>query len=375
MDKTADVSNELFASSIYDVLKEEGNLIMSPYSVSTVMAMVSAGARERTLHQIQEGLFFPSPDILRSGYQNIIQALRSVDNFTLEVANNIFAQKDSPVLPEFKQIMNEFFHADVQMVDFIGDAEEAAKMINHWVETKTRERITHIVDETMLSSLTRMVLVNAIYFRGYWKEAFNPNHTKVKEFKIDPSNRVMLPMMKQRGMFLWSSMKTLASNMLELPYKGDVVMQVLLPTAEHGLDDLEEKLKQNSVKKLFEESCNSTDVEVELPKFNLQSTIPLSKQLQQLGMKDMFNETIADFTGISGSKELFVSAVVQKAFITCDEEGSEAAATTAVMMDGFSAVANPPPARQFIVDQPFIFYLREKTTGMLLFMGRVNNPE
>jgi serpin B len=181
--------------------------------------------------------------------------------------------------------------------------------------------------------------------------------------------------MIQRDEFLWSSMESLDSTMVELPYNTtgchNIVMQILLPDDKDGLDEVEEKLGKTSLQEVFEKTCRETDVEIQLPKFKLEKTITLNKLLASLGMTDMFNDE-ADFTGITDKKGLFVSLVLQKNLIDVDEEGSVTATVTAVEM--VTCPAPSPPAKQFTVDHPFIFYLRDKTTKMLLFMGRVTNP-
>ena len=236
----------------------------------------------------------------------------------------------------------------------------------------TRDKIKHLIKKDMLSALTRLVLVNAIYFKGDWATKFDPKLTKEQDFSVSPSITVKASMMMQEKKFNWAYLETLASSMVELPYKGDrIVMQVLLPGERHGLGELEEKLENQNIQELFEKKSFVTKVNIQLPKFKLEQTIPLTEHLTNLGMKDMFSEGLADFSGIDGSKQLFVSNVVQKAFIEVNEEGSEAAAATAAVME---MKCMPAPPEQFVADHPFIFFLRDKTTGMLLFQGRVVNP-
>eukprot|EP00092_Neocalanus_flemingeri_P003991 GFUD01004297.1.p1 GENE.GFUD01004297.1~~GFUD01004297.1.p1 ORF type:complete len:458 (+),score=143.85 GFUD01004297.1:281-1654(+) len=370
--KSVAASNEQFSRKLYDVLKgEEGNLIMSPFSVSGVMAMVSAGAKGNTLQQIRSGLSFPSPTSLQLGYQDTIPALRSTDNFTLEAANTAFAMEGFSLLAQFQEILHRNFHANIQTVDF-GDSHRAARMINNWVENMTRDKIKNLIKADMLSALTRLVLVNAIYFKGDWAAKFDPQLTKKQDFSVSPTITVKMPMMMQEREFPWAYLDPLASTMVELPYKGDrIVMQVLLPEDRHGLGELEEKLNNYDVQELFAKASFETKVMVQLPKFKLEQRIPLTEHLITLGMKDMFTEGVADFSGIDGTRQLFISSVVQKAFIEVNEEGSEAAAATGAVLMFRSGAASP---RHFVADHPFIFYLRDKTTGMLLFQGRVVNP-
>jgi len=365
-------SNEEFSTKLYNLMRgEEGNLIMSPFSVSSVMAMLSAGAAENTLQQITAGLSFPSSSSLLLGYQDSIPALRSNENFTLEAANSIFAMKDFSVLSQYQEALHKSFHASIQTVDF-GDSHEAARMINNWVQKMTRDKIQHLIKADMLNELTRLVLVNAIYFKGDWAAKFNSQLTKDHDFTASPSLTVKVPMMSQEQKIQFAALEPLSSTMIELPYKGDrIVMQVLLPDERNGLEKLEEKLTKHKVQDLFDEASYETKVNIQLPKFKLEHRTSLTDYLTTLGMQDMFTGGVADFSGIDGTKQLYVSSVVQKAFIEVNEEGSEAAAATGavVMMRSM-----PAPPEQFVADHPFLFYLRDTTTGMLLFQGRVVNP-
>merc|ERR1711875_143361 len=322
--KSVAKSNDQFSKSFYDLLrKEEGNLIMSPFSVSGVMAMVSAGARGNTL----------------------------------EAANTVFAMKDFSVLPKYQELLHNSFHASIQNVDF-GDSELAARMINNWVGKMTMDKIKHLIKADMLNALTRLVLVNAIYFKGNWEAKFDQKLTKDQDFSATPSDTVTVKMMMQERKFQWAYLDSLSSSMVELPYKGNrIVMQILLPAERHALAEVEEKLKKNNVQELFEKESYQTKVNIQLPKFKLEKTIPLTAHLNSLGLKDMFSDGLADFSGIDGTKQLFVSEVVQKAFIEVNEEGSEAAAATGAVMMMRSM---PAPPEQFIADHPFIFFIRDK---------------
>jgi len=308
---------------------------------------------------------------LQLGYQDSIPALRSNDNFTLEAANSVFAMKDFSVLPQYQEALHSSFHASIQTVDF-GDSHGAARMINNWVQKMTRDKIQHLIKADMLNDLTRLVLVNAIYFKGDWAAKFDSKLTKDQDFAASPSLTVKVPMMRQEQKIQFANLEPLSSSMIELPYKGDrIVMQVLLPDESDGLEKLEEKLTKHKVQDLFEEARYETKVNIQMPKFKLEHRTSLTDHLTTLGMKDMFTGGVADFSGIDGTKQLYVSTVVQKAFIEVNEEGSEAAAATGAVMMMRSM---PAPPEQFVADHPFLFYLRDKTTGMLLFQGRVVNP-
>jgi serpin B len=246
-------------------------------------------------------------------------------------------------------------------------------LINDWVETVTREKIMDLIKPDMLNANTRLVLVNAIYFKGDWQKKFDPKFTSQEDFHLRDGSTKKVPMMQQTiDKAQFAILDSLGATMVELPYKGDrIVMQVLLPEAG-GLPQLEEKLRTaGDLLELWDDAKGTEKVKVTLPKFKLEQTIPLTKHLQALGMSDMFDYRKADFSAIDGTRGLYVSTVIQKAFIEVNEEGSEAAAATgAVMM--MRSMPSPPEA--FRADRPFLFFLRDKLTGMLLFQGRVEDP-
>ena len=369
--KSVTIGNEKFSIKLYHLLREKHeNFVFSPFSISAVMPMVSAGAREETLKQIEKGLFFTPSSILQAEYKNIIPAIRSTQDFTIQTANKMFVQKDFSILKEFQQILIKSFHTNIQDIDF-RDAQAAVNEINGWVEDVTRDIIKDLLQPYMVKDAS-LVLVNAIYFKSNWATKFDK--AQAKKFLISSSSSVEVPMMSKTDTVFIANLEGLSSSMVEMPYKGNrIVMQVLLPNTKFGLKDLEEKLKGFDINELFEKEKRKTSVRIGLPKFKLESTLPLNEELGKLGLKNMFSEFEADLSGITGTKELFVSAVIQKAFIEVNEEGTEAAAATAVVI-GFGRSGGGDEPIQFIADHPFIFYLRDKESGMLLFKGRVINP-
>ena len=369
------VSNEKFSCSIYNVMKkEQENLIMSPFSISCVVAMVSTGATGNTLQQIQSAFFFPSNHSLQLGYQQIIPAIRSTDNFIMETANTIFAMEDFSLLPEYEEILTRNFHSSIQRVDF-GDTVVAARMINNWVEEVTREKIKNLVTKKMLSPDTRMVLISAFYIKADWKTKFYHKRTTEEDFFVSPTIKVKSQMMKTKGDFLWANLETLACTMVELPYTGGrIVLQVLLPNEKHKIGEVEEKLMNHRIQELFQHASNYETVDIHLPKFKLEQTINLKNHLVTLGVKDMFVPGLADFSGIDGTSQLCVSRVLQKVSVEITEEGTEAAAATAVIIEK-ATCPKPSPSKQFVANHPFIFFMRDRTTGMLLFMGKMANPQ
>ena len=289
------------------------------------------------------------------------------------MANTIFGQVEIDILPAFRDTLINHFGASIQLTDF-SENQVAATMINKWVERVTREKIRDIIQPDLLDPLTKLVLVNAIYFMGEWSNKFNIRNTENLDFHLVDGSSVSAPMMSHTKNYQVAKIKNLDAAMIELPYKGErIVMQILLPKKTGGLRELEGKLKAEDLEDLFQEKKKEMKVELFLPRFKLEQTIPLASCLKQLGMENMFVEGQADFCGIDGSKDLFISAVIQKAAIVVTEEGSEAAAATGKVKCG----CLPPkevPAMEFRIDHPFLFFLRDSLTGMMLFQGRVENP-
>ena len=368
--------NTEFGGRLYNLLrKDSGNIIMSAFSVSAVMAMATSGASEETLAQMTSGMSFPSTEDMVIGYRDVIAAL-GTDNsdFTLEVANTIFGEEELDILPVFEETLVQHFGASIQKTNF-RNKKEAALLINNWVKEVTREKIRNIIQPDMLNSLSKLVLVNAIYFKGDWAEKFDPEWTENQEFHLAEGRTVGVPMMTHTKKYQMAKIENLDAGMIELPFKADrIVMQILLPNKAGGLRELEEKLRTEDLKTIFQEKKTKELVKLFLHRFKLEQTIPLTSLLQQLGMKDMFQKNRADFSGIDGSKDLFVSDVLQKAVIEVTEEGSEAAAVTACRVQKKGIPRKMKDPEEFRADHPFMFFLQDSLTGVTLFQGRVQDP-
>jgi len=320
---------------------------------------------------MKKTMHLPKADSLRAGYKDSIPALRTNENFTLDTANTAFLMKDFQVLEEFQTSLHENYHAAMSTVDF-AENEKAARMINDWVKSETREKITDLIPADSLNSMTRLVLVNAVYFKADWAAQFEKDHTGPETFWVAQTESKEVQMMSMMGLKMdIATLDQLECSMVELPYKGNrIVMQLILPNERTGVFDLETKLAEVDLQTLFSENKRNVKVDLSLPRFKLSHSLALSDSLQQMGMADMFSGK-ADLSGITGSQGLYVSSVVQKVFVEVNEEGSEAAAATGavVMMRSM-----PAPNKMFNVDHPFIFLIRDKLTGMVLFKGRVVDP-
>jgi len=254
-------------------------------------------------------------------------------------------------------------------VNFATDAEGARKTINAWVEKQTRDKIKDLIQPGVLDSLTRLVLTNAIYFKGDWASPFKKDGTKDGDFFAADGQKVAAPMMHQTGHFGYLDGGELQA--LEMPYKGDALsMVVLLPKAKDGLPALEKKLSATSAV-VWIAGLRKQQVQVAMPRFTTTAEFMLKETLSAMGMTDAFSDR-ADFSGMDGVKDLFISAVIHKAFVDVNEEGTEAAAATAVVM---KSTGMPAPPVEFRADHPFVFLIRDTRSGCILFVGRMANPK
>ena len=236
----------------------------------------------------------------------------------------------------------------------------------------TKDKIKDLIERGSINDLTRLILVNAIYFKGAWESPFNAKQTKKEQFFVSNNKIVMVDMMEKVKQFDFAELDIFQSKMAELPYKGDkIVIQIVLPNEKNGLAALETKMSEEDVSKMFKQKKRSTKLWVKMPKFKISQEAELSENLKNMGMSDMFEAGTADFSGIDGTRNLYVAFVKQKVFIEVNEEGSEAAAASGM---GMMMRSMPLPPEEFTVDHPFIFFIRDKLTGMLLFQGRISDP-
>ena len=368
-------ATEMFSRSLFKEMAKEktgdDNLLMSPYSASLVLSMATSGAGGDTKTEMMRGLRLPDTETAGSGWSQVIPALRSNENFTLESANAAFTMKDFDILASYRESLHNIFHSDISPVNF-GEPEEAAQTINSWVSDMTNKKIDKLIEKDMVNGNTRLVLVNALYFKGDWEKQFDKKNTAKDKFFLTSGEGVMADMMVQEAEIPYAVLDNIDSTIVELPYKGDrIVMQIVLPNEKSGLLGLEEKIDSVDIADIFKQHQRNTKVRVKMPKFKLSSSADLSDPLQAMGMARMFDANVADFSGIDGTKTLFVDFVKQEVAIEVNEEGSEAAAATGM---GMMMRSMPLPPEQFTVDHPFLFYIRDKLTGMLLFQGRIANP-
>jgi len=359
-----------FCVDLYTNLGEkEGNLFFSPYSLSTALGMTYAGARGNTAAEMAATLHFPAGDAVHPMLGALARHLdEDPGPCELHVANALWCQRDYRLLAEFLEVAENNYRARASQMDFVADAEGARRTINAWVEDQTKERIKDLIGPGVLDALTRLVLTNAIYFKGQWMAQFDESRTMDGEFRVSPMERVQAPLMRQSDRFGYR--ETDGLQILELPYAGaNLSMVVLLPREVDGLASLENGLTPAKLDEWLG-GLVKQEVAVTLPRFKLTSEFELGDVLARMGMPEAFTFE-ADFSGMSGSKDLYISAVLHKAFVDVNEEGTEAAAATAVVMRQKSAPVRP---KEFVADRPFIFLIRDVRSGAILFAGRLVDP-
>jgi serpin B len=363
-----------FAVEMYQVLVQSNdNLFFSPFSIFTALAMTWAGARENTAVQMAETLHFTEkPAQFHRAIGDLISQLNAVQKETdieLSIANAIWAQKGYQFLDEFFRIVQQSYQADLKQVDFSSAAESARQAINAWVEQQTNEKIKDLLPPKVLNALTRLVLVNAIYFKGFWDNQFKSRDTREMEFWLLTEVAVKVPMMHQEHQFGYWENDWL--QIMEMPYKEESLsLIVLLPKEKTGITDLEQKLNFENMM-AWQSRLRKRKVIVFFPKFKIESQFSLGQTLALMGMPDAFEPELADFSAMVGQKELYISAVIHKAFLEVNEEGTEAAAATGVVV-GVTSIAPSPPI--FKADHPFVFFIRDNKSQSILFLGRVLNP-
>ena len=366
--------NNQFAFDLYKRLagEESSNIFFSPYSVSTALAMTYAGARGNTEAQMADTLHFSLPQgDLHAAFGSVIGDLngRQGQGYQLNTANRLWGQQGYGFLPGFLDVTRQHYGAEMARVDFIGATEPTRQTINQWVEEQTQEKIKNLIPSGALTPLTRLVLTNAIYFKSDWKYQFDPEQTEYAPFWTTPDEQVNVSMMRQERELKYAALPTF--QVLELPYAGeDLSMLALLPNERDGLAKLESWLTAETLGQSAGQMA-SEKVSVSMPKFGMTQKFGLAPVLSSMGMSDAFDPTAADFSGMNGKRDLFISGVVHKAFINLDEEGTEAAAATGVVV-GTTSV--DPPIPEFDADHPFLFVIRDNRTESVLFMGRVTDP-
>lgn len=345
----------------------EANVFWSPFSVHTALAMIFEGARGDTRQEMANLLGLPSsPASERSTHVPSAWPDRtSGSGVRLAVANGLWVQDDFSMLPEYVDRVGEVYRAGLELLDFSADPEGARRRINLWVEEKTEEKIRDLLAPGTVTNLTRCILTNAIYFKGDWKTPFIPDRTRDRPFSLVDGTSVQVPTMSHTG--IYGTFTADGVTGLELEYKGgDLSFVVLVPGPESSLSALEEGLSPARISQWFQR-IQKGRVRIRLPKFLLTSNFSLADVLRDAGMKTAFSRS-ADFSGMTGGRDLAVQNVVHQAYCEVNEAGTEAAAATAGTMEILSI------SPVVTVDRPFLFLIRDRGRGTIFFLGRVVDP-
>lgn len=369
--------NNAFAFDLYRSLpSSDANRILSPFSISLALAMTYAGARSETESQLADVFHFSGQDVhpaFNALDLELAKRGKSAGNdsapLQLNIANAVWAEQTYPFRQEFLDTLALNYGAGMNLADFINNHEAEREEINHWVEKQTQEKIKDILAKGTLNPNTRMVLVNAIYFKADWLSEFDPNNTYDASFHLLDGSETQVKMM---GDF-FSSVPYLSGDgfqTIELPYAGETAAMTILVPDEGNFAAFESTLDAAKLNEILG-ALQPSSVQLGLPKFKFESQFSLPDQLAGMGMPSAFNPDLADFSGMTGNRDLFISDVIHKAFVAVDEKGTEAAAATIAIMELAMA---PASNISLTIDRPFIFLIRDTVSGQILFVGRVVNP-
>ena len=365
-------ANNKFTFDLYSELKksESGNIFYSPYSISAALTMTYEGAKGQTADEMKSVFHFPEISTLRPNFAAIYNDInKGVKDYELRTGNALWVQQDYPLLEDYTSRVEKYYGGKAANLDFVKETEKSRQTINSFIEEQTNNKIKDLIPSGLLNSLTRLVLTNAIYFKGTWEWEFDKSDTREQDFKITPNNVVktqMMYMKPEKARFNYADIDEL--QILELPYKGEEIsMLILLPT--ENSDAIETSLTVEKLKE-WKSKIQETKLDaIYLPKFEFKTKYTLNENLKALGMPTAFIEGKADFSGMTTAEKIWIDFVIHQAYVKVDEKGTEAAAATATGMAG-SAM----PRNVFRADHPFIFLIQEKDTGNILFLGKVVNP-
>ncbi|XP_075682817.1 serpin B6-like [Rhinoderma darwinii] len=388
-------SYNTFAVSMYKKLIEhdDKNIFFSPMSIASALTMIFPGTNGNTEFQManvlnfrkasgKQGCHSQTSDAIQ--IQNIPQVFdefstsinQSSDSYTMKTANRVFSEKSFQIIQQYSQLIEKYFQSEIQAVDFLQAAERSRKSINTWVEGQTDGKIKDILAPGSIDSLTKLVLVNAIYFKGNWEKKFPEENTEQRQFKMSKTKSKPVPMMFQKNKFNIFYIEELETKVLELPYvNNELSMIILLPDEikdnSTGLEQLEKELSYEKLKDWTNaDMMDKTEVEIYLPRILLEENYDLKSYLTEMGLGDLFNADKADLTGISDKGNFYVSEIFHKAFVEINEEGTEAAAATAAIMMNRML----PIVEKFHGDHPFLFLIKHNKTNTILFLGKFSSP-
>lgn len=371
--------NNTFAFDLHrQVRSGSENLFFSPYSISIALAMTYAGARDETAHEMAGAMqFYLANDSLHPAFNYLDQQLaargegsqgKDGEGFRLNVVNAIWGQKGYSFRPEYLDVLALNYGAGLRILDFENQPEPSRVTINDWVEDQTESRIKDLIPQGAIDTLTRLVLTNAVYFNAAWQSQFEESATSPGTFSLIDGNDVTVPMMRQTASFGYG--EGAGYQVVELPYDGGELSMVVLLPAEGQFEAFESSIDNEALLDAFDR-LQWTRLDLTMPKFKMETSFGLNDALAAMGMEQAFDPARADFSGMDGTQNLYITDVVHKAFVEVDETGTEAAAATAVIVGTESMPVDPVSVT---IDRPFLFLIRDIETNTILFLGRVMNP-
>ncbi len=369
--------NNAFAVDLYGRLRTQpGNLFFSPASISTAFAMAYAGAHGQTATQMATVFHFTLPPAqLHPAMGALLAAMNAPHTgYELRVADALWAEQDAHFLESYLDLSKADYGAGFHRVDFKSAPDSVRQTINDWIEQQTNSKIQNLIAPGVLTPSTRLVLTNAIYFKGTWLNPFDKSLSQDEDFHLSQTQAIKTPMMHRTGSYRYYDGGTFQA--LELPYQGnDLSMVVLLPKDVDGLASLEKSFTAAAANDWLQHLAPAPKVILSFPRFTMTRQFELSGELRTMGMPLAFSGA-ADFSGMTGKPDFMISAAIHKAFIDVNEQGTEAAAATAIVMRALAMRAQQPepPPIVFRADHPFLFLIRQTQTGAIIFMGRVDDP-
>ena len=359
---------------------KEENFFFSPYSMRSAFAMAREGAKGKTAEEMDKVFFFPSENAeMRLEMQSMAEAAaQAAEGSEFSDANSFWAHNNYTFLPEYDSALKKHYNAAAENADFVMDAEGARKKINSWASDKTNGIIKELLAKGSVDPLTRLVLVNAVYFKGTWQKAFDKKNTSKENFTLNSGKKVKTMFMQHRKAVRLQYAGTEEGQFLAMPYRkgedlsgGWLEMMIILPKDKEAFADIENNISSEYINEM-RRKMTRTEVELYLPRFKFAVSHELDSSLKSMGMPLAFSDN-ADFSGMTGNNDLKIGYAIQKAFIDVSEEGTEAAAATAVVMAFRSAAVRQRP-EVFRADKPFIFLIRDAKTGLIFFMGKLEKP-
>jgi serpin B len=359
-----------FSFNFYNQISssEDDNIFFSPYSIFVALSMAYEGAKQNTSLEMQNVLNVLQNDSVTLGTFGKVYNLLNQNQrgYKINTANAFWAHEDYEFLQDYLYLLKNYYMAEANELDFAKNA-EAAETINTWIEEKTNDKIKDMIDPGMLSEMTKLVLTNAIYFKGLWKNQFDPDDTFEREFKLLNENQVQVEMMSQESDFNYTETDDL--QILELDYAGNQLSMIIVLPKENNIS-IAEKAINNQNLTSWKNDFYEIEINVQIPKFKFEKKYVLNDLLKEMGITEAFLPGIADFSGMDGTRYLYIGTALHQSFVEVNEEGTEAAAATAIIMEATAI----PEYKEFIADHPFVFLIQHKETGAILFMGKVLDP-